>query len=139
MLAVVLALHEMTTLHEKALHEKTLHEKLARPSAFAGRHLDVAMADCTLAMMEPRIAEALTEQTSADALFRPGYGVYLTADARYVSIGALEDHFWQRLVRALELDELSGAEFAGYQQRRRHIGRSSARCASASPAMTRRR
>jgi CoA:oxalate CoA-transferase len=100
-----------------------LHEKLARPSGFAGRHLDMAMADCTLAMMEPRIAEALTEPTSADALVRPGYGVYLTADERYVSIGALEDHFWARLVRALELDELSGGEFAGYQQRRRHIGR----------------
>ena len=99
-----------------------LHEKLARPSAFAGRHLDMAMADCTLAMMEPRIAEALTEPTSADALVRPGYGVYLTADERYVSIGALEDHFWERLVRALGLDELSGAEFARYQQRRRHIG-----------------
>jgi CoA:oxalate CoA-transferase len=99
-----------------------LHEKLARPSAFAARHLDVAIADCTLAMMEPRIAEALTEPTSADALARPGYGVYLTADGRYVSIGALEDHFWARLVRALELDELSGPEFAGFQQRRRHVG-----------------
>ena len=98
-----------------------LHEKLAQPSAFAGRHLDMAMADCTLAMMEPRIAEALTEPSSADALIRPGYGVYLTADERYVSIGALEDHFWERLVSALDLDELSGGEFARYQQRRRHI------------------
>jgi crotonobetainyl-CoA:carnitine CoA-transferase CaiB-like acyl-CoA transferase len=98
-----------------------LHEKLATPSAFAGRHLDIAMADCTLAMMEPRIAEALTEPTSADALIRPGYGIYLTGDGRYVSIGALEDHFWERLVRALGLDELAGGEFAGYQQRRRHI------------------
>jgi crotonobetainyl-CoA:carnitine CoA-transferase CaiB-like acyl-CoA transferase len=98
-----------------------LHEKLAQPSAFAGRHLDMAMADCTLAMMEPRIAEALTEPSSADALIRPGYGVYLTADERYVSIGALEDHFWERLVSALDLAELSGGEFARYQQRRRHI------------------
>ena len=99
-----------------------LHEKLARPADFAGRHLDVAMADCTLAMMEPRIAEALTVATSADALIRPGYGVYLTADERYVSIGALEDHFWERLVLALELPELSGGEFATFQQRKGHIG-----------------
>jgi CoA:oxalate CoA-transferase len=98
-----------------------LHDKRERLSAFTGRHLDMAMADCTLAMMEPRIAEALTEPSSAEALIRPGYGVYLTADQQYVSIGALEDHFWQRLVRALELDELSGAGFAGYQQRRRRI------------------
>src|SRR5712671_6230988 len=100
-----------------------LHEKLARPAAFEGRHLDVAISDCTLALMEPRIAEALSEQASADALVRPGYGVYRTADERYVTIGALEDHFWERLVRALELPELTGGEFAGYQQRRRHIGR----------------
>jgi CoA:oxalate CoA-transferase len=100
-----------------------LYEKLVSPASFAGRHLDVALSDCTLALMEPRIAEALSEQTSADALVRPGYGVYLTADERYVSIGALEDHFWDRLVRALRLDELSGGEFASYQQRRRHIGR----------------
>jgi CoA:oxalate CoA-transferase len=99
-----------------------LYEKLAHPASFAGRHLDVALSDCTLALMEPRIAEALSEQTSDDALVRPGYGVYLTADERYVSIGALEDHFWDRLVRALQLEELSGGQFASYQQRRRHIG-----------------
>jgi len=99
-----------------------LHEKLARPASFAGRHLDIAISDCTLALMEPRIAEALSEQTSADALVRPGYGLYLTADERYVTIGALEDHFWERLVRALQLEELSGGQFARYQQRRRHIG-----------------
>jgi CoA:oxalate CoA-transferase len=99
-----------------------LHEKLARPAGFAGCHLDVAISDCTLAMMEPRVAEALSEQTSADALVRPGYGVYLTADERYVTIGALEDHFWERLVGALRLEELSGGQFARYQQRRRHIG-----------------
>jgi CoA:oxalate CoA-transferase len=98
-----------------------LHEKLACPARFAGRHLDVAMSDCTLALMEPRIAEALSERTSSDALVRPGYGVYLTADERYVTIGALEDHFWQRLVRALQLEELSGGEFARYQQRRCRI------------------
>jgi crotonobetainyl-CoA:carnitine CoA-transferase CaiB-like acyl-CoA transferase len=39
-----------------------------------------------------------------------------------VSIGALEDHFWQRLVRALQLEELAGGQFASYQQRRQHIG-----------------
>src|SRR5258707_4514012 len=73
-----------------------LHEKLARPASFAGRHLDIAISDCTLALMEPRLAEALSEQTSADALVRPGYGLYLTADERDVTIGAPEGHFWER-------------------------------------------
>ncbi|MFD8817646.1 CaiB/BaiF CoA transferase family protein [Streptomyces sp. NPDC059627] len=100
-----------------------LFEKQRDPEGFTARHLDVGMSDCTLALMEPRIAEALTEPTSAAALVRPGYGVYATADGRHVSIGALEDHFWQRLVRALGLEELAGAEFAGYQDRRRLIDR----------------
>jgi crotonobetainyl-CoA:carnitine CoA-transferase CaiB-like acyl-CoA transferase len=100
-----------------------LLEKQRDPDAFAARHLDIAMSDCTLAMMEPRIAEALTEPTSAAALARPGYGVYLTADARFVSIGALEDHFWARLVGALELPELAEPQFAQFQQRRRQVDR----------------
>src|SRR4029077_17917051 len=97
-----------------------LYEKLASPASFAGRHLDVAISDCTLALMEPRIAEALSEQTSDDAPARPVYGLSRRAGGRSVTIGALEDHFWERLVRALQLEELSGGRFARYQQRRRH-------------------
>jgi crotonobetainyl-CoA:carnitine CoA-transferase CaiB-like acyl-CoA transferase len=47
--------------------------------------------------------------------------VYRTADDRYVSIGALEDHFWSRMTTALGLDELGGARYASWQQRREHI------------------
>jgi CoA:oxalate CoA-transferase len=98
-----------------------LHEKLRSPGTFEARHLDVAMADCTLAMMEPRLAEAITEPSSAQALVRPGYGVFVTADQRFVTIGALEDHFWSHLVRCLELAELDGAGFATYQERRQRF------------------
>jgi CoA:oxalate CoA-transferase len=98
-----------------------LHERQRDPESFTARQLDIGMSDCTLALMEPRIAEALSEPTSADALVRPAYGVYRTADDRYVSIGALEDHFWSRLVTALELDALGGERYATWQQRRRHI------------------
>ncbi|MFC9536743.1 CaiB/BaiF CoA transferase family protein [Streptomyces sp. NPDC056975] len=100
-----------------------LLEKQRDPDAFAACHLDIGMADCTLALMEPRIAEALSEPSTSAALVRPGYGVYLTADGHYVSIGALEDHFWQRLVRALGLDQFAGEEFAIYQDRRRLMDR----------------
>jgi crotonobetainyl-CoA:carnitine CoA-transferase CaiB-like acyl-CoA transferase len=98
-----------------------LHERQRDPGSFRARHLDIGMSDCTLALMEPRIAEALSEPTSAAALVRPGYGVYRTADDRYVSIGALEDHFWSRLTTALGLDELGGERYATWQQRRQHI------------------
>jgi CoA:oxalate CoA-transferase len=98
-----------------------LHEKLRDPESFTARHLDLSMSDCTLALMEPRLAEALQEPTSAEALVRPGYGVYATADGRYVTIGALEDHFWDRLVIALDLPELAGPDFDGWQQRRRNV------------------
>jgi CoA:oxalate CoA-transferase len=99
-----------------------LHERQRDPAAFTARHLDIGMSDCTLALMEPRIAEALSEPTSAAALVRPGYGVYRTADDRYVSIGALEDHFWSRMTSALGLAELGGERYATWQQRRTHIG-----------------
>jgi len=98
-----------------------LLEKQRDPQAFTARHLDVGISDCTFALMEPRIAEALSEPSSAAALVRPGYGVYLTADGRYITIGALEDHFWARLVTALDLPQLGTAQFARYQDRRRSI------------------
>jgi crotonobetainyl-CoA:carnitine CoA-transferase CaiB-like acyl-CoA transferase len=98
-----------------------LQERLRSPGASKARHLDVAMADCTLAMMEPRLAEAITEPSSAHALVRPGYGVFVTADQKFVTIGALEDHFWSRLVRCLELPEFDGAGFATYQERRQRF------------------
>jgi crotonobetainyl-CoA:carnitine CoA-transferase CaiB-like acyl-CoA transferase len=98
-----------------------LHERLRDPESFTARHLDIGMSDCTLALMEPRIAEALSEPTSAAALVRPGYGVYRTEDDRYVSIGALEDHFWNRMTATLGLNELSGERYATWQQRRQHI------------------
>jgi CoA:oxalate CoA-transferase len=98
-----------------------LHERQRDPASFTARQLDIGMSDCTLALMEPRITEALSEPTSATALVRPGYGVYRTADDRYVSIGALEDHFWNRLALTLGLEELAGERYATWQQRRQHI------------------
>jgi crotonobetainyl-CoA:carnitine CoA-transferase CaiB-like acyl-CoA transferase len=100
-----------------------LYERLLDPDGFRGRHLDVAMSDCALAMMEPRIAEALTVATTAEALRRPGYGVFETGDGRLVTIGALEDHFWTRLATALSLPELLDDRYATFADRREHVER----------------
>jgi len=98
-----------------------LHERALDPDQFEPRHLDVAMTDCALAMMEPRIAEALSVSTTAEALRRPGYGVFATRDGRLVTIGALEDQFWHRLATALALPRLDAAEYATFPQRRQHV------------------
>jgi crotonobetainyl-CoA:carnitine CoA-transferase CaiB-like acyl-CoA transferase len=98
-----------------------LLDKARDPEGFTGRHLDVSMADCALAMMEPRLAEALQSESTAAALSRPGYGIYRTADDRYVTIGALEDHFWERLTTALELPELQVEDLRTFAGRRERV------------------
>jgi len=98
-----------------------LHQRLRDAESFTARYLDVAMTDCALAMMEPRIAEALASTSTAAALRRPGYGLYATRDGRFVSIGALEDHFWSRLVKALDLPELLDERYATFAHRREHV------------------
>ena len=95
-----------------------LYQRLQDPVGWSGCHIDVAMSDCVLAMMEPRIAEALTIHTTDGALARPGYGIFQTGDGRFVTVGALEDHFWRRLVSALELPALASEGYATFAERR---------------------
>ncbi|GAF47593.1 CaiB/BaiF CoA transferase family protein [Rhodococcus wratislaviensis] len=110
-----------TSLYTSLAIVLALHERQGNPEGFAGKHIDVAMADCALSMMEPRIAEAVLEQTSASALNRPGYGIYRTRDDRYVTIGALEDHFWERLAKAVDLPELLTPDYATFALRRKLV------------------
>ena len=95
-----------------------LFEKTREPDAFVGRHVDVAMADCALALMEPRIAEAVGFTDSGDALRRPAYGVYATKDGRFVTLGAIEDHFFKRLVDALSIQGMNGPQYDTFASRR---------------------
>jgi CoA:oxalate CoA-transferase len=86
-----------------------------------GHRLDLAIADCTLSLMQPRIAEAAAWQDTEAWHQRPGYGIFETADARFVVLGAMEDHFWRRLVAALEMSEFDQPGFETYSQRRTHF------------------
>lgn len=88
-----------------------------------GQLIDVAMADCVAHWMNPRLAQfddaglsTLAAQRD-DALVKPGYGAFACADGPTVTIGALEDHFWQRLCGVLDLAPFDGAAFAGFAQR----------------------
>lgn len=77
-----------------------------------GRHVDVAMTDAVLAHAIFPLAGLLARHTApprgADLLSGgvPCYGVYATADARHMAVGALEDKFWQLLCDTLQRPDL---------------------------------
>jgi crotonobetainyl-CoA:carnitine CoA-transferase CaiB-like acyl-CoA transferase len=82
-----------------------------------GRYIDVAMADATLA--HAVFALSALERTGrparrGDDLLTgrfPCYGVYGTADGRFVAVGALEQKFWGALCTALGRGDLVGGQF----------------------------
>ena len=84
----------------------------------SGRHIDVAMADATLAHAvfgvhalerggapAPRGEDLLTGGV-------PCYGVYATADQRFLAVGALEAKFWSALCTAIGRVDLIARQFA---------------------------
>lgn len=77
-----------------------------------GRYVDVAMTDCVTAHhLFPLMtlqAEGAGAPRGADVLTGalPCYGVYATADGRYMAVGALEAKFWATLCAALERPDL---------------------------------
>ena len=77
-----------------------------------GRYVDVSMTDCSLAhnvVPFARLnAEGSTRPRGRDALSGalPCYGVYETADGRYMALGALEPKFWQAFCEAVGRPDL---------------------------------
>lgn len=77
-----------------------------------GRYVDVSMTDCALAhAVIPLIAQAesgTTRPRGEDLLSGglPCYGLYATADDRYMALGALEKKFWQAFCKAVERPDL---------------------------------
>lgn len=88
----------------------TLAALFQRQRTGRGQFLDVSLTDCAMHWMNPRLGhfdEAGLDSLQAqreDILAKPAYGVFHTADDALISIAALEDHFWDRLARLLELD-----------------------------------
>lgn len=88
-----------------------------------GQRLDVSLAEASLHGINPRLAmfhqlgaHALEDQR-AIAQRRPGYGSFACRDGTWLTIGALEDHFWQALVQVLDLGACSGDVYRSYAQR----------------------
>jgi alpha-methylacyl-CoA racemase len=107
-----------------------LHE---RASSGRGQELDVAVLDGLLGWMSMRLAVHLAgaEPGSAAASGEDGgavsvgldgrhpcYRVYACADG-HLAVAALEPRFWQQLVEALGLPELSGSGLASGEEARR--------------------
>jgi crotonobetainyl-CoA:carnitine CoA-transferase CaiB-like acyl-CoA transferase len=60
------------------------------------------------------------EITKADILRRAAYGIFGTADGKYITIGAIETHFFRRLIRATGmtgLDDPALDDFAARTER----------------------
>jgi alpha-methylacyl-CoA racemase len=78
-----------------------------------GSHVDVAMTDAVLAHtifpLVTTLVHGRPAPRGADLLTGgvPCYGVYRTADERYLAVGALEPKFWQALCAAIERPDLS--------------------------------
>ena len=78
-----------------------------------GSHVDVAMTDAVLAHtifpLVTTLASGRPAPRGADLLTGgvPCYGVYRTADDRYLAVGALEPKFWQALCAAIERPDLA--------------------------------
>ena len=77
-----------------------------------GERIDVAMADVVAWWVGPRSGTALEGSESRTA-GSPGYGVFRTADDRWVALGVLgEARLWDGICRGLGLDDLVGLSFA---------------------------
>jgi len=102
----------------------TLAALLQRQHTGEGQHLDVALADCALHWMNPRVGAyreagefALDGQREA-TLVKAAYGAFRCRDGRHVSVAALEDHFWQRLCEALDLAPFDGEAYRSHKARK---------------------
>ena len=95
---------------------------LQRARTDRGQHLDISLTHCIAHWMNPRLAAL--HDAGGDAARarravqqRPAYGTYRCRDGRALTIAALEDHFWQALVKALPLPAFDGTAFAHYPAR----------------------
>ncbi|GAB4370353.1 MAG: CaiB/BaiF CoA-transferase family protein [Deltaproteobacteria bacterium] len=91
---------------------------LARQRSGTGRWVDVSMTDGAAAMLAIHSAIHLAtgeipERGNMMLTGRfPCYGVYRCGDGKHVCLGALEPWFWERLVTALEREDLRGGQVA---------------------------
>jgi alpha-methylacyl-CoA racemase len=92
---------------------------VGRPSTGRGAFLDVAMIDAVASWAAPMAG--VIQATSANGQDPRGrmplsgglpcYNVYETADGKFISLGALEPHFWTSFCNAIQRSDLFARQF----------------------------
>ena len=73
-----------------------------------GQHIDVSLCESSMALAVPALVNGLSGGDTTRGVSYldgglPNYGVYETSDGLYLSVGALEPHFWAKLLSALQI------------------------------------
>jgi crotonobetainyl-CoA:carnitine CoA-transferase CaiB-like acyl-CoA transferase len=90
----------------------------AREKTKKGQHIDIAMMDSAVAWLPLVLGEYLSRKTEpkrGQELLNGGYAcynVYETSDNRYMSLGALEVHFWETFCREIGQESFIAKQFA---------------------------
>ena len=85
-----------------------------------GAHLDLAITDAALSFASVRAAEGLDEGTGDHPHLHPANDLFEAADGTTIAVGAVEEHFWERLVPLLaeEVPALADPRFGSTAARR---------------------
>jgi len=92
---------------------------LARDQTGEGQFIDIGMMDGAVSWQVINafnvLAQGQPQRRGATMLTgeHPCYALYETKDARWVTVGALEPHFWRTLCHELGMPELIEQQFAG--------------------------
>jgi crotonobetainyl-CoA:carnitine CoA-transferase CaiB-like acyl-CoA transferase len=95
----------------------------ARDRSGCGQAIDLALADAAFALVQNRMTESLADPgiDKATLMARPGAGMFEAQDGQYLTVGALEDHFWLALCETFGAsDLLTDPELRTTLQRRAH-------------------
>ncbi len=92
---------------------------MAREHTGRGQFVDISMLDGSVAwnvfhILMHLVAGAQQPERGATRLtgHNPCYAIYETKDGKYVTVGALEEHFWRNLCVALGVEEFVPDQFA---------------------------
>lgn len=90
---------------------------MARGRTGVGATLDLGMADVVMTWAMATHIAGVTEGAGA-AEVSPAHGVFRAADGRLVTLGAIEDHFWERFRKIAGDERLAAPRFDSHEGRR---------------------
>jgi len=85
-------------------------------------YLDISISESLAMWMMPRFFEYLSEGKPSKSKFmgRGPYGIFETKDGKYITIGVVENHFWDNLCKVLNFDDLASDPTLGSWHARNH-------------------